>query len=128
MKGMGHMGIGKPSRTFLPQADAIPMGGDRYRPVYRWHREDDFKFVPGSQAMRGRTAARRAGEDYLVSGLNKQLGGPVEPDGDVLGIEDWKQRKAEDATAERDRVFGTEMPAAIYRNGREIKIERRRRA
>lgn len=115
------------TRTFLPQADVATVGPDSFKPIFRWWREDDFRFVPGSKATPSRTAARTAAEDYLAAGLNKQLGGPVEPEADILGIDDWRQRKAETAATERERVFGSEQ-TAIYRNGREIRIERRRRA
>lgn len=120
------------TRTFLPQADCIPIGGDRYRPVYRWHREDDWRVVPRSIPVAGRSAARKAAEDFLAAAMNN---GRTQAEPPSTGLETalagnvvaWRNQKLQ-ATAERDRVFGTEMPAAIYRNGREIKIERRRRA
>lgn len=120
------------TRTWLPEADSRPDGYGRHRPVFRWYREANWKFVPGKETYPSAKAAREAAQDYLAAAMNA---GRPEAENVCTGLETrlagnvlaWCQQKSESAEAERIKVFGSDGPSTVMSNGREVKIERRRR-
>ncbi len=116
---------------FLPEWSQMP-DGNRYRPLYRlfagaaWRQVWKDKLpVLCDSATEAVTVARNHVREMLNSRMRADR---CAIEADVLGIEEWRQRKAGEAEAERRRVFG-DQPAAFVRNksGRMAVVETRRR-
>jgi hypothetical protein len=120
------------SRTFYPETNIMPVGG-RYRPLFRLMADENWRMVrKGKEIVDYPTAheARRAARDCLEAVLNPPLRSEVmtEPEADILGIEEWRQRREDEASEERRQTFGDEVAKTLFIKGRVVEVERRKRA
>lgn len=115
---------------FLPEYTSVPIGtGGLCKPAHRLFTGQRLTIVPGSQPYDSVVRAAAAAKEYVRQKLNPPITGErCDPEPDILGIEDWRRKNREQSDAERNRVFGQAQPSVIHRNGRDIKVERRKRA
>lgn len=101
--------------------------GDDYCAVFRRPGQPD-EFLADERGRPRRFAsasvALRQGRKALGIAAAPTIAPAVD---DVLGIRAWRAAKDADLKAERDRVFGTSVPASIERNGRTITAQMKRR-
>ena len=113
------------TKAFLPEW-SVTAYGMTYRGLYRFYTDQDWhmicekkvpvNFPTASQAL----AAAKA---HVERALNPPIRvGHMEHGADILGIEEWRQKKAQEAEEEREKVFG-----AVVAKGRVIPVERKRR-
>jgi hypothetical protein len=118
------------TRLFCPDYGALPdLGG--YRPMYTLYKGEPLKVIVFKDGVRRYTsfqAAREAAKEWVAAHLNTiRADVPPEPD-DPLHVEEWRQRKAEEAERERIATFGAGGPTTIFaKGGRQVVVERRRR-
>lgn len=102
---------------------------DKYRPMYRLRPNErwclirrDKKPVECETASQARKIAQDL-IDAIVSPVHV-----IEDEPEPLGsIDDWRRQKDAKAVAERERVFGSSAPSRLFRKGREIKVETKKR-
>ena len=121
------------SKTFLPEWGQMP-DGVMYRPIFKLFAGDDWKMVlVNKQPVKCATAGQAiaAAKEHVESILNPKIRSEqIEMiDADVLGIEEWRQRREQEASEERERVFGGNVPATIFpgRGRPPVAVEYRRR-
>lgn len=110
--------------VFLPEANCKPVG-NQFAPLYRWFRGEAWRPVPGMKTYPTQAEAIGAAQDFLASGLNTDRGERSAPD--ILGIEDWRSRKAGEIDADRRVVFGEQPSMVRNKSGRMATVESRKR-
>lgn len=114
------------TKTFLPDWHYLSIGG-HYRPLWKLFKGEDWRqlFCKGKPVLCGsaQEAMDRA-EAHVERILNPAIRAErIETaHADILGIEEWRQKKAQEAEEEREKVFG-----AVVAKGRVIPVERKRR-
>jgi hypothetical protein len=116
------------TRAFLPDYSVMPLNG-RYRPLFKLYQDERWRMVLVDRKPIDCGSASEAiqrAKDHVASILNPKI--HCERSADVLGIDDWRKRKAEAVEEERASVFAGFDGSRIFRQGREITVERRRTA
>lgn len=94
------------AKTFLPKASYMPWRGE-YRPTYRWFSEANWTLVPGGKSYRTAMQAIDAAEEYLAGILNTRIESEqIAQETELSEIEKWRVKRAEQAAAEKLKVFG----------------------
>lgn len=112
-------------KHFLPRCKAVPTDKG-YRPSFVRFEGERERLVPyagGPRYFPTREAAEDAAADYLRPQLNPPVVGmQISIEAEMTEYDLWKQEKAQQAEAERLRIFG----GAIFSKGRAVVVERRR--
>ena len=113
------------SRTFLPEAHYTPWHG-AYLATYKFFRECGWTRVPGDIPYPTAGRAIAAGKAYLADVMNsKESAALIVDEQELSEIEKWRRDKANEAEAEKRRVFGEGGPAIVRDfRGNEVKVER----
>jgi hypothetical protein len=102
--------------------------GEKYRPEFRRSPTERWWFMRNMD-FPSATAAKAAA-DRLVE-LDEASRAPahiIELEPEPLGsVEDWRRGKEAAAVALREKAFGPAIPTRLFRNGKEIKIETKKR-
>lgn len=108
---------------FLPEYTMVPAGA-LYRPAYRLFVGQPLHLVPGVEPCVSVSAAVNAAKAYVREKLNPPIRVQhADIVTDVLGVDAWHQERAEQRARDQEQVLG-----AIVVKGRQVKVERRRRA
>lgn len=108
---------------FLPDYTYLPIGS-LYRPAYRLFVGQPLHLVPNVEPCTTASAAVKAAKAYVRERLNPPIRAQhAEIVSDVLGVDAWHQERAEQRARDQEQVLG-----AILVKGRQVKVERRRRA
>lgn len=109
---------------FLPDYSSMPVNG-RYRPLFKLLSTDNWRFVrKDGKPVELDTAGQaiEAAKECVRQILNPEIRAEkAEQIADVLGVQEWRQRKAAQAAGDQEAVLG-----AVIVRGRTVKIERRR--
>lgn len=106
---------------FLPEYTFLPID-DRYRPAYRLFVGSTLHMVPGVEPQDSATKAVAVAKAYVRAKLNPPIRSEqFEAETDVLGLDEWRLKKAGQAAEEAQATLGS-----IVVRGREIKVEKRR--
>lgn len=114
---------------FLPEYSSMEING-RHRPLFRLFSGAGWKYVRKDGRpieCDSALAAVNAAKECVKAILNppirsEKLTSEVLVVPDILDVDAWRQSKAENEAAERERVFS----GTIFREGRAIKVEKRR--
>lgn len=107
---------------FLPEYTSVPTGSG-YRPAYRLFVGAPLRLVPNAGIETSSVKATAAAKAYVRRKLNPDIRASQESESpDPLGISGWLEDRAGEADRRQEQAFG-----AIYRRGRKIVIEKRRR-
>lgn len=110
----------------------IASSGEKYRPEFRrspterwWFMRRDGKPMDFPTS----TAAKAAADQFIA--LDEASRTPahiIEVEPEPLGsVEDWRRGKEASAITLREQAFGSAMPTRLFRNGKEIKVETKKR-
>jgi hypothetical protein len=106
--------------------------GERYRPEFRRSPAERWWFMrkDGKPMDFPTSTAAKAAADHIID-LDEASRAPahiIEVEPEPLGsVEDWRRGKEAAAVALRDQTFGSSTPARLFRNGKEIKVETKKR-
>lgn len=108
---------------FLPEYHYLPVAGG-YRPAYRLFAGKPFRLVPDSLPLPTVSQAIAAAKEYVKGKLNPEIRCEKAAEGvDPLGVAEWHEQRAARAAHDQEAALG-----AVIVKGRQVKIERRRRA
>jgi hypothetical protein len=122
------------TKSFLPEYSQMPVGS-RYRPLFRLFADEAWKFVrKDGKPIECDTAGQavEAAKECVKLILNppiraEKLTCDPEPAID-LGIDEWRQRREQEAAEERARLFGSEGTTIYLGHGRTaVVVEHRHR-
>ncbi|MFI7996073.1 hypothetical protein ACFMKC_19950, partial [Acinetobacter baumannii] len=90
-----------------PEYWYLPVGGG-YVPAYRLFTGKQLHIVPGNQPMATAGQAMAVAREYVRQRLNSPVQAcTVEPEAELDEIERWRRKKADEAAAEKAKVFGS---------------------
>jgi hypothetical protein len=111
------------SRTFLPAWNQM-FDGISHRGLFRLFKEEPFRMIPGKQRFSDSLSAIKAAQAHVETILNPRLRAEkAEAPADPLGLAAWQEQRAGQAAEDQQQAFG-----AVIIKGRQIPVERRRRA
>lgn len=118
------------TKSFLPDYGSLSVDG-AYLPLFKLFAGESWRYVRRKgQKVRCETAAAAiiAAKEHVRAILNppilttKAEQNIPEIIPEILDVDAWRQSKAEEQAAERERVFS----GTIFRKGRAIQVEKRR--
>jgi hypothetical protein len=112
---------------FLPEFHYVPWDGG-YIGTYKLYEDKPFKQIPGRVVYPTSGQARAAAKAFVAAGINTKIEAErFEQARELSEIEEWRQRKAAEAIAERERVFGNGPRLVRNCAGGEVVVELRRK-
>lgn len=118
------------ARTFLPKAHYMPWCGG-YMALYKFYLESPWTIVPGRKLFATQREAVAAADAYMVEKLNKanhhEMMEPVVENPLDAEVKDFLARREQYVAEEKSRVFGDKPAAIIFRKGRQVKVEHKKK-
>lgn len=118
------------ARTFLPKAHYMPWCGG-YMALYKFYLESPWTIVPGRKLFATTREATDAADAYMAEKLNKanhyEIMDPVAENPLDGEVKDFLARREQKAIEEKIRVFGDKPAQTIFRKGKQVKVEHKKK-
>ncbi|GHC79502.1 hypothetical protein [Limoniibacter endophyticus] len=121
------------TKEFMPEHSQMPYGS-KYRPLYRLFVGERWRFIIRNKVpveFDTAHAAREEAKRHLTALLNPQIRSEqmATDESNVLAAEiiGWRERREQEALAERQRVFSAPSKTVFAKGGRQVEVEMRRK-
>lgn len=114
--------------NLLPEYHAQPHGR-KFKAAFKLFEGTDWHVVPNSEPFDTAADAIEAAKEHVKQALNSRIRASKDEQelADSLGVEEWRQRKAQEEALAPESVFGDCPPVVKNASGREAPVERRKR-